>query len=180
MDNKDVYYNNEIFGLLPNLNNRNCDYCDSYYTYKREFLNNLTFSGFQGDLPTYDEAFRAFVNQTKYFRDGSFIKCCGTSFRGLTYRRDNGEYWYYSIYDSRDTYHNANWHCGNMWTIPFFRFGAKNTIGDAPRAILKWLEYDLTPSSFKSDKTKNIFKVLKNIYVKYNAYLFAKKNNISF
>ena len=49
MANKDVYYVNDIVGLLPNLANRNCDYQRGDYSYNTNQLNNLKFEGFDGD-----------------------------------------------------------------------------------------------------------------------------------
>ena len=58
MGNKDVYYVNDIVGLLPNLANRDCNYQYGSSGYNTSYLNNLNFEGFAGDLPTYNEAFK--------------------------------------------------------------------------------------------------------------------------
>lgn len=180
MDNKDVYYNNDIFGLIPNLDKRACDACDSYYSYNESFLNRLEFSGFKGDLPTYYEAKISFVDKAKYFRNGGYIRVRGSGNSGLTYRDNDGRYAYYSTYNGGAHYHNDNYRWGNMWTIPFFRFGAKDTKGNAPRAILKWLEFDLMPQNFKTEETKKFFNELKFLYAKYKDYLHAKNGAITF
>ena len=179
MSNKDVFYNNDVFGLFPNLNRRQCDFCDSYYNYNESFLNRLDFEGFKGDLPTYGEVVVSFVTKTKYFRDGGYIKVCGTNYRGLTYRHDTGRYAYYSVYDNASHFHNDSYRWGNMWTIPIFRFGTKDSKGTAAHAILKWLEYDLTPIKFNSEQTKNFFAELKAFYAKYEEYLTVSADKIS-
>lgn len=180
MGNKDVYYVNDIVGLLPNLANRSCDHCSGYYKYKTDFLNNLKFAGcFDGDLPTYNEAVKCFVNQTKYFRDGSYIMVCGTRLYGLTYK-NGSQYWYYNTYHNGAWQHDTNYN-EDVWTIPFFRFNGEDSApATAAQAILYWLEYDLTPKNFKSAQTKNIFAELKKIYAKYKDYLKISDGKILF
>lgn len=71
MGNKDVYYNNDVFGLWPDLAMIDCR---AQYSYENYFLNNFKFEDFDGDLPTFYEAGISFVNKSKYFRDGSYIQ----------------------------------------------------------------------------------------------------------
>ena len=160
MGNKDVYYNNDIVALLPNLANRNCDYCSGYYNYNVGFLNNLSFEGFNGDLPTLEEAKKCFVYKTNYFRDGSYIKVCGTNRYGLTVKSD-GRYAYYNTYRGDWWYHN-NGYNEYVWTIPIFRFSIEdNAPAKAAAAIFYWINYNLTPRDFKSTNTKKFFAAVK-------------------
>ncbi len=177
MGNKDVYYNNDIFGLLPNLDKRSCNYQNGGNYYDTSFLNTLDFAGFKGDLPTLDEAIVSFVNKTKYFRDGNYIKICGNSNSGLTVKKDT-RYAYYNTYRGVWKYHGDGWSDG-VWSIPIFRFGEEDTKGNAPLALLKWIEYDLTPSSFDSTENRKLFYELKVVYSKYKDYLTANADKIS-
>ncbi len=177
MGNKDVYYNNDVFGLFPNLEKRNCDYQYGNYTYNTNLLNNLEFSGFKGELPTLDETIISFVKKTRYFNDGNFIRVCGTNWYGLTVIKDT-RYAYYNTYRGDWKYHGDGW-SDSVWSIPIYRFGAEDTTGNAPRAILKWIEYDLTPSTFQSEQTKKLFGELKTFYSKYKDYLTANADKIS-
>ncbi|MBQ9486698.1 MAG: hypothetical protein IJU91_02710 [Selenomonadaceae bacterium] len=174
MGNKDVYYNNDVFGLLPNLANRNCNYQYGNYNYDTNLLNNLKFEDFEGDLPTFYEAGISFVNKTRYFRDSSYIRVCNTNRYGLTCRHNNN-YTEINTYRGGWHWHGSGW-SDYVWTIPFFRFGAENTKGDAAVAILKWFEYDLTPANFQSAETKILFEELKTFYAKYKKYLTVSRN----
>lgn len=180
MGNKDVYYNNDIFGLLPDLANRYCDYNNGGNNYNTDLLKNLKFAGFKGDLPTLDEAIISFVNKTRYFRDSSYIQVCGTNRYGLTAKKDS-RYAYYNTYRGGWDYHgnNIRGYNDSVWTIPIFRFGEEDTTGNAPFALFKWIEYDLTPSNFNSNETKKLFKELKDVHAKYKDYLTANEDKIS-
>ena len=179
MSNKDVCYVNDIVGLLPNLANRNCDCQYGSNNYNTNQLNNLKFEGFDGDLPTYVEAIRCFINKTKYFRDGSYVTVYGTNRYGLSFKRE-GKFAYYNTYRGDWWWHGSGY-SDYIWSIPFFRFNGEDSApATAAAAILFWLKYDLTPKSFKSDDTKKIFQTLKKIYDKYKTYLTTSDGLILF
>ncbi|MBR6012741.1 MAG: hypothetical protein IK062_03035 [Selenomonadaceae bacterium] len=178
MQNKNVYYNNDIFGLIPNLNVRNCNYQYGNLAYNTNNLKNLEFEGFAGDLPTYHEAVVLFVNKTNYFCNGNYIRVCGLDYLGLTYKGKDSSYFYYDTYRNWSGRH-GNGYADNIWTIPIFRFGAEDySSATSGEAILTWLMYDLYPSSFKTEKTKKIFDDLKNFYAKYEDYFFCDEDSI--
>ena len=185
MGNKNVVYIHKIFSLIPNLAKRRCDHSNGCNYYPRNFLNNLNFDGFNGHLPTYNEAMIFWTDQRtdhfiEFFSKRYCIKVCGDLGYGLTYADNNGTPNYINIHWHENTHYNSYRGSNNeIWTIPFFRFGVKDSTGTTPKAILKWFEYDLTPKKFNSDKTKTTFTKLKNLYAQNEEYLTASDEKIS-
>ena len=178
---EDVYYVHDIAGLFPDLD---VHFCNNAYAYHPINYNNanilnpsrLTFAGFQGVIPTQAEARKLFNDNISYFRDpGGNIKVCGSAREGLTVDNGNSYMWTrndykYSVYNYNGTQTNY------FWVIPIYRFGMTNP---SPQKVLwTWLEFDLTPTSFKSTDTKKLFNALKNFYAA--GYLKLKSDKLIF
>ena len=161
-----VYYVNDIAGLMPDLDAHKCNYAYSYRPVNYSDSNilsksRLVFAGFQGVIPSENEAKKLFNDQIKYFRESNGnIKVCGSTQSGITI--DNGKKYMWtgnsykyrvSNYDSSEQYY--------FWVIPIFKFGLSNP--SVQKVIWTWLEYDLTPRDFKSQLAKVIFDSLKNL-----------------
>ena len=173
MQDKDVYYINDIVGLMPNLNNYNRYTVKEYENYTFD-ASKLKFSNFDGDLMTDAETRKCFNDKISYFRsaEGSV-----GGYRGITFKWKN-QYWYRYFYNN--SYKGTTKQHGNrtdndsMVSIPIFRFNGENSApATAAAAILYWLKYDLTPQNFKSGAIKDIFNTLKTFYAKYKTYLKA-------
>lgn len=174
-----VYYINDLVGLLPDLDKHSCNagYAYRSITYNdSEILSakRLTFAGFKGVIPTRDEARKLFNDQLKYFRDGNgSIKVCGTINSGLTvdggscymWTHNNYKYQVYSYNGSQTDY---------FWVIPIYKFGFTNPT--VQKVIWTWLEYDLTPKTFPSNNSMNLFNMIK----KYKAFLKFANDKVTF
>lgn len=174
-----VYYVNDIAGLMPDLDVHNCNYAYSYrpITYSDSNIlskSRLVFAGFQGVIPSENEAKKLFNDQIKYFRESNGnIKVCGSTQSGITidkgkkYMWTGNSYKYrVSNYDSSESYY--------FWVIPIFKFGLSNP--SAQKVIWTWLEYDLTPRDFKSNSAKVIFDSIKS----FKAFLKLQGDKITF
>lgn len=184
---KDVYYINDIVGIIPNLSNLDPYSIAEYNNYIYN-ADTLKFAGFQGNLPTLNEIKKCFNDNNYYFRDGNggiAVKGNAYSYRGLTYIHTNKGYWYYYIYNNR--YKNIADKHGNrtdgdaMLSLPIFRFnGVDSEKIPTARVILYWLEYDLVPKNFNSESSNKTFQKLKYLYSKYEDYISAYGEEIAF
>ena len=178
MGNKDVYYINAIFGLMPNIANLTMSYqCGN----ERYSFPDLDFGGFTGTLPTEVEARRCFNATTSYFRlsSGTVDKSGGVR-GGVVFIRGS-EAWCLNLEKDR-TYRHAPG-SDNRWmmTVPGFRFGSVDSPqATAAEAILAWLAHDLVPKSFVSDRTRKAFDDLKTLCAKYKDYINAYGELLAF
>ena len=167
-----VYYVNDIAGLMPDLDKRSCSYAYSYrpITYNDSNIISkprLVFAGFQGVIPTSDDAKKLFNDQIKYFRESNGnIKVCGSTYSGITVDNGRNYMWTTNGYN----YSVVNYDSGQQsyfWVIPIFKFGVANP--SVERVIWLWLEHDLTPVKFKTDVARQRFTALKNFkpYLKF-------------
>ena len=188
MKDKDVYYINDIVGLMPNLASRNFYYQGGSSIYNTNDLKSrLAFSGFDGDFPTEKEVKKCFNDRLTYFRrNGNHNILFGKSdiwCNGVTFKVNNS-YHYLFIYDNNEKYRTSphgSWKSDNMVTIPIYRFnGEDSKPATAAAAIFFWLQYDLTPQNFKTNETEKIYKTLKSIYAKYRIYLTAAGEQVVF
>lgn len=191
MQNKDVYYINDIVGLMPNLSNWYCPISDSRQDYNTS--TNLKFHGFNGVLPTEAEVKKCFNDKFSYFRNGGNYTriqtatdnkdVCGVTFvEGNTYYcflvNTGRKEWHYKSVRYAEYKDYPGW---LMWSIPIYRFnGEDSEPATAAAAILFWLKYDLTPQTFKTNELRKIYNTLKGLYSKYRAYLTAAGEQIVF
>lgn len=178
---EDVYYVHEIVGLFPDLDVHNCN---SAYAYRpinysdSNILNpsRLVFAGFQGVIPTQDEARKLFNDNISYFRaPNGNIKVRGSDQSGITV--DNGNRYMWTNNSSKYLVYNYN---GSQqyyfWVIPIYRFGVTNP--SLQKILWLWLQFDLTPKNFKDNTAKILFNGLKNFYAL--GYLKLKGDQIIF
>ena len=180
MQDKDIYYINDIVALMPNVNNFNRYTVAEHlkYTYDAD---RLKFGNFNGDLMTKDEMNKCFNDRLGYFRNS---KGSVFGYRGMTFKK-NGQYWYKYFYNNsyRGTIkqHGNRTDNNSMISVPIFRFnGEDSSPATSAAAILYWLKYNLTPQSFKTEVIKEIYNTLKTFYAKYKNYLKADGNKIVF
>lgn len=182
MQNKDVYYIDDVFGIMPNLYNFDSMTCLEHKLYSPD-PDRLKFSGFQGDLLTETEARRCFNDKIHYFRnsEGNIARKGKNWYRGLTFKSGNFyKYMYtYNRFKYDIDYHGNKTDSDAMLSIPIFRFGKEDIKGTAEQAILKWIEFDLIPN-FDSDSIKFLFNSLKNSITAYKSFLQTDGETFTF
>ncbi len=164
-----VYYVHDIAGLMPDLD---VHACAAGYAYRPidysvpGISSRLGFAGFQGVIPSENEARNLFNNQVNYFRvSNGNIKVCNSSYPGITinnaknYMNTNNNSYSIGRYDSYNE--------GHYWVIPIYKFNLSNP--SPQKVIWTWLEYDLAPKDFPSKKSEQLFSTLKNLkeYLKF-------------
>ena len=187
MGNKDVYYINDIVGLMPNLNNFDSAGHSEYYGYS-ESTDRYKFGGFQGDLMTGTEARKCFNDRINYFRNsnGWIAHKNGNWYEGLTYK-NGSEYWWMYTNNSykyaqgrHDTRMNSYHYNISMLSVPIYRFNGKDSSpATALAAIFYWFEYNLTPKTFNSANTKKLFNELKKFYATQKEFLKTQGEQIA-
>ncbi|MBR4904358.1 MAG: hypothetical protein IKZ53_06780 [Selenomonadaceae bacterium] len=174
-----VYYVHNIAGLMPDLDVHGCQNAYSYrpITYNDSNILNpsrLVFAGFQGVIPTSTEAKKLFNDQINYFRDGNGnVKVCGTARSGITVDSGGNYMWTRNDYK----YNVYSYNCSQtdyFWVMPIYKFGLSNP--SAQKVIWTWLEFDLSPTKFPSDKAQKLFSLLK----KYKDFLKLQGDKITF
>ena len=96
---EDVYYVHDIVGLFPDLDVHSCNYAYAYrpITYNDSGIlsqSRLMFAGFQGVIPTQDEARKLFNDNISYFRaPNGNIKVRGSEQSGITVDNGNRYMW---------------------------------------------------------------------------------------
>lgn len=153
--NKDVYYIPEIVGVMPNLVNfeTGAQQC-SNAAFDPPSVEKMKFGEFNGDFPTAAEAKKCFSKTDRYCRKEKYITVKGTDHDGVTCKYRNNSFVCYNIYrDGKIEKYGEGSSSDYGWNIPIYRFNEENsasiTLG---QTILFWLQYDLRPEQFKTDK----------------------------
>ena len=185
MKEKDVYYIPNIVSIMPNLDN----FLITYYSeagkiFKYKGTNR--FSGFNGDIPTDKEAKQCFNSKLTYFRKGGFLKFntnSSNSKDGL-FVKINGEIYQYNIYRGYVLIKNGNGESNDyIYYIPIYRLNGINSEKiTGVKTLFLWIKNDLMPTSdwFSNRKIYEAFKLLGDLYKKYEDYLIANDSGIIF
>ncbi len=176
-----VYYVHDIAGLFPDLDVHSCNYAYAYRPINYNDANilspsRLVFAGFQGVIPTEAEANELFNDNISYFRaSNGNIKVRGSEQCGITVNNGKSYMWTRNDYKYKVYSYDGNQQL-YFWVIPIYRFGMTNP---SPQKVLwTWLEFDLTPTNFKSTDTKKLFDALKKLYAA--GYLKLKSDKLIF
>lgn len=170
-----VYYVHDIAGLMPDLDVHYCNTGYAYHHINPDFIKpqSLKFAGFQGVIPSENEARNLFNNQVNYFRTSNGgIKVRNNYYPGLTI--ENGTRY---MFTRGHTYSIKNYNGYDQeyfWVIPIYKFNLSNP--SVQKVIWTWFEYDLTPKNFPSKNSEQFFSDLKN----FKEYLKIKGDKITF
>ena len=154
ISNKDVYYIPEIVGVMPNLLNFEATYQRCNLNFSAPSVEQMKFSGFNGDFPTSLEAGKCFNNKSRYFRNGQFIRVKGINHDGATCKY-KGSFACYNLYrgNAVQTYGSGDSNDWG-WNIPIFRFNGQDSPAiTLAQTIFYWIQYNLRPEQFNSNKT---------------------------
>lgn len=182
---KDVYYIPDIVAIFPNLTHytiKNGARADQYFTYNENI--NMTFFGFEGDIPTDKEAKKCFNSNLSYFRDGNYLKLnSGNNIDGL-FVQINGKIYQYNIYRGYSINNNGSGPSSDyIQCIPIFRLNDINSeFITGTKTLFLWIKNNLMPSAdwFSKKSQREAFKLMKNFYQKYKDYLIANDKGIIF
>lgn len=152
--NKDVYYIPEIVGVMPNLVNFKTSVQEcSNAAFATPSAKKMKFGEFDGDFPTATEAKKCFAKRDRYCRSGDSITVKGTNHDGVTCKYRNAFACYNTYRDGRIEKYGEGSSADSGWNIPIYRFNGEDsaaiTLG---QTILFWLQYNLRPEQFKTDK----------------------------
>lgn len=169
MENKHVFYDDEVVALYPDLNVYKC-----LYTSERNIssIDNrmLQFSGLAGDFMTLDEIKRSFDKNVNFpFKMGehSIMYDGLSSHNFMGYKKDS------TTLDGVNL-SNHSTGCATGVIIPIFRLNGENSKKvDPVYALLLWLRHGLVPQGLQG-KTALIYQELLNI----GEHLFYQNNEI--
>ena len=178
MGNKKVYYIPEIVGIMPDLVSfetsvQQCS--NAAFTVPSE--EKMKFGGFRGEFPTENEAKKCFHNENRYFRSGKYISVNGEIHDGVTCKNQNS-FFCYNIYRDGKIERYGNGASNDYgWNIPIYRFNGEDSSAVSwGQSIVYWLEYDLYPEQFKTDKDlKQAYDALR----KCHKYLIANEETFT-
>lgn len=152
--NKDVYYIPEIVGVMPNLVNfkTSAQEC-SDSAFDAPSVEKMKFGEFNGDFPTATEAKKCFSKTDRYCRKGKYITVKGADHDGVTCKYRNAFVCYNTYRDGKIEKYGEGSSGDYGWNIPIYRFnGEDSAVITLGQTILFWLQYDLRPEQFKTNK----------------------------
>lgn len=157
--NKDVYYNNSIYGLFPNFKNFELGYCTTYFSYD-ETTFKKKFSGNKGQLIELNEFQKCFAGKISKLNSMFGWELEYT----FTIEGNNG---YTVDRDGRNSYKWSGNYRYDSYHIPVRRFTNKNdNIEDnSYLGLMLLFAHKLIPEGLSNDleiKYKNILKLIKN------------------
>ena len=178
MINKDVYYVPEIVGIMPNLLNfdATAQQCSSS-TFAAPSVDKMKFGDFSGDFPTSQEAKKSFASKSIYCRNDQSIVVKGTPHDGVTCKWHNA-FFCYNTYRGGITQRYGEGTSNDYgWNIPIYRFnGEDSSAVSLEQTLIYWIQYDLLPEQFKTDKElTSAYEALK----KCHDYLIAEDETIT-
>lgn len=152
--NKDVYYIPEIVGVMPNLVNfeTSAQKC-SNAAFDAPSVEKMKFGEFDGDFPTATEAKKCFAKTDRYCRAGNFITVKGEKHDGVTCKYRNAFVCYNTYQGGEIEKYGEGYSDDYGWNIPIYRFnGEDSAVITLGQTIRFWLQYDLRPEQFKTNK----------------------------
>ena len=167
-----VYYVHDIACLVPDLKTFDCDYksCRSNFSL---FGSNLSFAGFNGELPTQEEAQKCFwENKHPFVSKTGQINVRGAAKSAVAYREGSK---YGFLYKGINVY---SWGSSNAvaWLIPICRLEGKNSAIAPAKALLHWMSLGLKPASL-SDTSR--FLGVETFCKNFKSYLLVGNNKFS-
>jgi len=179
MENKNVYYVNEIVALHPDLNEYKCGGCSCRHEFNSSSLN-LRFNGYSGTIMSIEEIKKIYNPNIKnpYVEESSNCLYFDDNFVSyLTYFNGN-TYCFYGI-EHQKTYSFNQFFSGYTYHIPVFRLSRNNSHKLSTSKVLElWLKYGLIPEKLPN-KFKDVYKnIIVKLYIINPQYFAFSESNI--
>ena len=168
-----VYYVHDIACLVPDLKTFVCDYKSCRSNFRSSWVSNLSFAGFNGELPTQEEAQKCFwENKHPFVSKTGQINVRGAAKSAVAYREGSR---YGFLYKGINVY---SWGSSNAvaWLIPICRLEGKNSAIAPAKALFHWMSLGLKPASL-SDISR--FWGVENFCKNFKSYLLVGNNKFS-
>lgn len=169
---ENVYYVHDIACLVPDLKTFVCNYASCRSIFSLSSLS-LSFAGFNGELPTKEEAQKCFWQNTNPFVNKTgLINVRGAAKSAVVYREGSEDG---VLYRGINFY---SWGSSNVvaWLIPICRLEGKNSAITPAKALLHWMSLGLKPASL-SDTSR--FLGVETFCKNFKSYLLVGNNKFS-
>ena len=168
-----VYYVHDIACLVPDLKTFVCDYKSCRSNFRSSWASNLSFAGFNGELPTKEEAQKCFWQNTNPFVNKTgLINVRGAAKSSVVHKKGSE---YGILFKGINSY---KWGSSNAvaWLIPICRLEGKNSAIAPAKALFHWMSLGLKPASL-SDTSR--FLGVEAFCKNFKSYLLVGNNKFS-